>query len=157
MIKRTTFEIPIWFWETAKYIGDIRNANNTENMKANPDEYDRGKRNEYVNQIGIIGELILRQKYGDVEGCKIAPWDDRSFVGDMIHGGKRYDIKTTETNVAMVNKRAFEKHNVDFYIFAFIKQKRFVELLLVPKTIVEKFPIIETKSPYYGEKKENIK
>ena len=55
-----TFNFPKSFWIIAQQIGNARIVVNKELSIKNP-RYDRGEKNEHVDTIGILGELIVME------------------------------------------------------------------------------------------------
>ena len=104
------------------YIGKLRDLYNTELNEKNP-KYKRGELSEFVNILGIKGELIVQnflfeQKvnftYGEILSSKPVG------SADVFIGSRNIDVKSINDGAAhlLVNKEAHEKNkNITHYWF----------------------------------------
>lgn len=133
-----TFNYPSSFWYISKQIGYARNVMNSENNKVKT-KYDRGIKNEHVDTIGILGELIaidyLIQNNKEFEMANLLDYKS-SKNPDVIINDKRIDIKTnlhSEYSHLLVNEEAHKKglNKIDLYWFVYILDKNTVEFYFV--------------------------
>lgn len=122
-----TFNFPKSFWVISKQIGNARSVVNKELTLKNP-QYDRGEKNEYVDTIGILGELIvmeyLTQKNKKFTMAKLLDYQP-SKNADFVVNEKRIDVKTSkqsEYNTLLVNEDGHKKGlgKIDLYLFVYL-------------------------------------
>ena len=133
-----SFKFPISFWIIAEQIGNARIVVNKELSIKNP-RYDRGEKNEHVDTIGILGELIvmeyLTQKNQEFKMVKLLDFYP-SKTADFVVKGKRIDVKTSkksEYETLLVNEEGHNKglHKIDLYWFVYLLNENTAEFYFV--------------------------
>ena len=124
------YKYPKSFWVIAKDIAHARTILNEKN-RANNSEFDRGEKNDHVDTLGVLGELIVLEYLTNTdEVFKMAKLVD--FYGfknpDFVIRNKRIDVKTNENSdykSVLVNKKAHKKGLgiIDLYWFVYILDK----------------------------------
>ena len=138
-----TFTFPKSFWIIAEQIGNARSVVNKELSIKKP-RYDRGEKNEHVDTIGILGELIvmeyLTQKNQKFTMAKLLDFYP-SKNADFVVKEKRIDVKTkmkSEHLTLLVNEEAHKKgiNKIDLYWFVYILNENTAEFYFVNYEIV---------------------
>ena len=120
-------KFPKSFWLIAEQIGYARSVVNEKILEKNP-RFDRGEKNDHVNTIGILGELIvmdyLTNKNEEFKMAKLLDFYP-SKNPDVIIRNKRIDIKANKQSRfsdVLVNEEAHKKGlgNIDMYWFVCI-------------------------------------
>lgn len=133
-----TFNFPESFWIIAQQIGNARLVINKELMIKNP-RFDRGEKNEHVDTIGILGELIameyLTQKKQEFTSANLLDYKP-SKNADFVVKGKRIDVKTgkkSEYLTLLVNEEAHKKglNKIDLYWFVYLLNENTAEFYFV--------------------------
>ena len=133
-----TFNFPKSFWIIAQQIGNARIVVNKELSIKNP-RYDRGEKNEHVDTIGILGELIvmeyLTQKNQEFKMVKLLDFYP-SKTADFVVKGKRIDVKTgkkSEYETLLVNEEGHKKglNKIDLYWFVYLLNENTAEFYFV--------------------------
>jgi len=159
------FNFPESFWIIAKQIGNARTIVNKELLIKNP-RYDRGEKNENVDTIGILGELIvleyltqIKQEFEMVKLLDFYP----SKTADFVVKGKRIDVKTSEKSkylTLLVNEEAHKKgfDEIDWYWFVYILNKNTAEFYFSNYNEVSKWDckLMKYTNAFYN-KIENLK
>ena len=118
---------PASFHQIAKQIGHARRImNNKKHVK----KYDRGNKNEHVDYIGALGEIIflhyLIEKGIKYQMIKMVDCYSSKHP-DFIVRGKKLDVKTKYNNhpSLIINLESHQKSKqfVDFYVFIHIQTK----------------------------------
>jgi len=120
--KSGRIEYPTFIDECAVYIGKLRDLYNYD-MNEQAQRFKRGGQSEYVNILGVQGELIfsyfLHSK--GVQHKMNRLLSNKPVAScDIVMNGKRVDVKTirTDSNNLLVNKEAHHKNKgVDTYVF----------------------------------------
>jgi len=120
--KRGKINYPNFINECAVYIGKLRDLYNY-NLNEDNDSFKRGDRSEYVNILGVKGEMIFSYYLQSIN----IPHTTNKLLSntpisdyDIIVGKKKIDIKTIRTDAPdlLVNKDAHNKNkNIDTYVF----------------------------------------
>ena len=120
-------KFPKSFWLIAEQIGYARSVVNEKILEKNP-RFDRGEKNDHVNTIGILGELIvidyLTNKNEKFKMTKLLDFYP-SKNPDVIIRNKRIDIKANKQSRfsdVLVNEEAHKKGlgKIDMYWFVCI-------------------------------------
>lgn len=139
-------KFPKVFWNIAEEIGMSRNTLNKDNNEKNP-RFKRGNKENQVDTIGVIGELIARhfltnnnQEFKASRLLDLYPEKN----ADIIIENKRIDVKTKPITLftdLLVNKEAHEKgHNViDLYWFICLVDENTAEHYVVNYDDVSKW------------------
>ena len=129
---------PKSFWNIAEQIGTARSVVNTK-IKENSPRFDRGVKNNHVNTLGIVGELIvidyLTEKNITFEMAQLIDFYPTKNP-DLIIKNKRIDIKTNKDSIyshLLVNKEAHQKglNKIDLYWFVYIINETEAEFYFV--------------------------
>ena len=129
---------PKSFWNIAEQIGTARSVVNTK-IKENSPRFDRGVKNNHVNTLGILGELIvidyLTEKNITFEMAQLIDFYPTKNP-DLIIKNKRIDIKTNKDSIyshLLVNKEAHQKglNKIDLYWFVYIINETEAEFYFV--------------------------
>lgn len=123
MIEKTgVIEYPDFINDVSVYIGKLRDLFNFK-LNQNSPSYKRGEHTEFVNILGVKGELIFSNylHQNNIDHCLGTLLSHSPLVTcDMIVNGKRIDIKTIRADAQdlLVNKQAHEKlKGIDTYVF----------------------------------------
>lgn len=124
------YTYPKSFWVIAKEIAHARTTLNEKN-RANNSEFDRGEKNDHVDTLGVMGELIvldyLIKNDKKFEMIKILnPYPSKE--ADFVFKNKRIDVKANQHSdykSVLVNKGAHKKGLgiIDLYWFVYILDK----------------------------------
>jgi len=124
MIK---YKYPKSLWLIAEEIANARTETNKNNRKNNP-RFDRGEKNNDVDILGVVGELIvldyLTEKNVDFKMLKILnPFPTKE--ADFTVRNKKIDVKATRQSKylsVLVNEEAHKKGlgKIDLYWFVYI-------------------------------------
>jgi hypothetical protein len=124
------YKYPKSLWVIAEEIAAWRTTLNKSNRSNNP-RFDRGKKNNYVDVLGIVGELIvldyLIEKNINYEMTKLLnPYPSKE--ADFTVRNKKIDVKATESSKyqsVLVNEEAHKKGlgKIDLYWFVYILDK----------------------------------
>ncbi len=127
MIKKVSF--PKSFWHISEQIGYARSVVNSKNDNINKiKKYDRGEKNNHVDTIGILGELIainyLTENNIEYSANKLLDYIP-SKSADVIVNNKKIDVKTSKQSkykTILVNKEAHlkGKGKIDLYWFVYV-------------------------------------
>ena len=129
---------PKSFWNIAEQIGAARSVVNTK-IKENSPRFDRGVKNNHVDTLGILGELIvidyLTEKNITFEMAQLIDFYPTKNP-DLIIKNKRIDIKTNKDSIyshLLVNKEAHQKglNKIDLYWFVYIINETEAEFYFV--------------------------
>lgn len=113
------------YWNFAKDIAKGRQIVNKQMIDAKL-RFDRGEKNFYVDQLGILGELVARDYLYGLElpfQCGDLIQDKPSKEADITVDGVRFDVKTSVWNekydTVLVNAEAHKKGRglIDWYWF----------------------------------------
>ncbi len=125
-----TYKYPKSLWVIAEEIADWRTTLNKRNRNNNP-RFDRGEKNNYVDILGVVGELIvldyLTEKNINYEMIKLLnPYPSKE--ADFTVKNKKIDVKATENSKyqsVLVNEEAHKKGlgKIDLYWFVYILEK----------------------------------
>ena len=140
------YKYPKSFWHIAKDIGYGRNVMNQENNKINT-RFDRGVKNEDVDTLGILGELIvidyltINNVY--FEFNRLLDFSS-SKSADVIVKEKRIDIKTNKHSKyshLLVNEEAHKKglNEIDMYWFVYVLDQENAEFYFINYDDVSKW------------------
>ena len=122
MKKTGLIRYPPFINECAIYIGKLRSLYNYD-LKENHSIYKRGEMGEFVDIIGVKGELIFSYflQKNDIDHQTSRLLSNNPVIScDIIVGGKNIDVKTLRADATdlLVNKQAHEKNkNIDSYVF----------------------------------------
>lgn len=117
-------KFPKSFWAIAEQIGQARSVVNQKILENNP-RFDRGEKNNHVDTIGILGELIvmdyLTRKDQKFEMAKLLDFYP-SKNPDFVIRKKRIDVKASKRShhkSLLVNEEAHKKGagKIDLYWF----------------------------------------
>ena len=117
-------KFPKSFWAIAEQIGQARSVVNQKILENNP-RFDRGEKNNHVDTIGILGELIvmdyLTRKDQKFEMAKLLDFYP-SKNPDFVIRKKRIDVKASKHSHykdLLVNEEAHKKGvgKIDIYWF----------------------------------------
>ena len=142
-----TFNFPKSFWIIAEQIGLARTVVNKE-LTIKAPRYDRGEKNQHVDTLGILGELIameyLTQKNYEFTAAQLLDYKP-SKNPDLIIKEKRIDVKTSrksEYETLLVNEEAHNKglNKIDLYWFVYILNDNTAEFRFVNYNEVSKWP-----------------
>ncbi len=140
------FEYPSSFWFISEQIGHARGVMNFGNNKIKI-EYDRGIKNEHVDTLGVLGELIaIEYLITNKKEFKMANLLDynSSKNADVVVNSKRIDIKTNKHSKyshLLVNEEAHKKgkDKIDLYWFIYILDDKTAEFYFVNYEDVSKW------------------
>ena len=146
------------FWNIAEQIGAARSVVNTK-IKENSPRFDRGVKNNHVDTLGILGELIvidyLTEKNITFEMAQLIDFYP-SKNPDLIINNKRIDVKTNKKSKyshLLVNKEAHEKgiNNIDLYWFVYILNETEAEFYFVDYNKVSQweYRLMKYTNAYY--------
>tara|TARA_R100000781_G_C4067768_1_gene123411 strand:- start:158 stop:649 length:492 start_codon:yes stop_codon:yes gene_type:complete len=150
---------PASFWVIAEEIANARTRLNKSNRKNNP-RFDRGNKNNYVDVLGVVGELIvlnyLTEKNIDYTMIKILnPYPSKE--ADFTVKNKRIDVKTNEDSKyksVLVNEEAHKKGlgKIDLYWFVYIIDKQNCEFYFADYNDVSKWDckLMKYTNAYYS-------
>lgn len=149
---------PKSFWNIAEQIGTARSVVNTK-IKENSPRFDRGVKNNHVDTLGILGELIvidyLTEKNITFEMAQLIDFYP-SKNPDLIINNKRIDVKTNKKSKyshLLVNKEAHEKgiNNIDLYWFVYILNETEAEFYFVDYNKVSQweYRLMKYTNAYY--------
>ena len=130
----------------AEEIANARTTLNKSNRKNNP-RFDRGEKNNYVDILGVVGELIvldyLTAKNIDYTMIKILnPYPSKE--ADFTVKNKKIDVKANENSKyqsVLVNEEAHKKGlgKIDLYWFVYILDKQNCEFYFATYNDVSKW------------------
>ena len=120
-----TYKYPKSLWVIAEEIADWRTTLNKGNRSNNP-RFDRGEKNNYVDVLGVVGELIvldyLTEKNIPYKMIKILnPYPSKE--ADFTVKSKKIDVKATEDSKyksVLVNEEAHKKGLGKIYLYWFV-------------------------------------
>ena len=140
------YRYPKSLWIIAEEIANGRTTLNKSNRSNNP-RFDRGKKNNYVDILGVVGELIvldyLTAKNINFEMIKILnPYPSKE--ADFTVRNKKIDVKATENSKyesVLVNEEAHKKGlgKIDLYWFVYILDKENCEFYFANYNDVSKW------------------
>ena len=124
---------PKCFNDIAKQIGHIRGLKNK--YKGRPSKYDRGNKNEFVDTIGALGELVflhfLRESNIDFKMVNMVDHYSKKEA-DFVVNNVRIDVKCKHDDYKsfIINKEAHEKGKglIDVYVIVHIKSETQAEI-----------------------------
>lgn len=122
-MPETTY--PLYIDNVSILIGKLRDLFNSE-MNEKDARFKRGERSEFVNILGVKGELIM-QHHLHATGKKFTSVDLLSprpiSEPDIICGGSRIDVKTIRSDAPdlLVNKDAHEKAGKGITHYCFVR------------------------------------
>jgi len=140
------YKYPKSFWLIAEEIANARTEMNKNNRKNNP-KYDRGDKNNDVDVLGVIGELIVMDYLvtNDIEFEMLPILNQYPLKdADFIVRDKRIDVKATRSSQylsVMVNEEAHKKGigKIDMYWFVYILDKANAEFYFADYEDVSKW------------------
>ena len=150
---------PASFHQIAKQIGHARRImNNKTHLK----KYDRGNKNDFVDYIGALGELVFLH-YLIEKGIKyqmVKMVDSFSSKNpDFIVRGKRLDVKTKYDNYPslIINLESHQKSKrfVDFYVFIHIQTEKTANMHIFQYNEIDNWKTVSLK--YAVAKSYNLK
>lgn len=155
---------PKSFWNIAEQIGTARSVVNTK-IKENSPRFDRGVKNNHVDTLGILGELIvidyLTEKNITFEMAQLIDFYP-SKNPDLIIKNKRIDVKASKLNKdyslneahLLVNKEAHQKglNKIDLYWFVYIINETEAEFYFVDYDKVSQweYKLMKYTDAYYN-------
>ena len=160
-----TYKYPKSLWVIAEEIANARTIMNKSNRKNNP-RFDRGKKNNYVDILGVVGELIvldyLTAKNIDFTMIKILnPYPSKE--ADFTVRNKKIDVKANEYSKyqsVLVNEEAHKKGlgKIDLYWFVYILDKENCDFYFADYNEVSKWDckLMKYTNAFYS-KIENLK
>jgi len=161
MFKKITY--PESFWKIAEGIGYARNIMNQENNKINT-RYDRGIKNQHVDTLGVLGELIatdhlikIKREYEMARLIDYTSSKGADFIIKDLYGNKKnIDVKTNKHSKfshLLVNKEAHKKglNKIDIYWFIYILNETEAEFYFVDYDEVSKWEskVMKYTDAYY--------
>lgn len=135
--------------ELARQLGRARRfMNNKKHVK----KYDRGNKNEHVDYIGALGEIIFLQYLIE----KMIPFTMVNMVdsfctkhADFIVRGKRLDVKTkyNKHQQLIVNAESHQKSKgfVDYYIFIHVQSETTANMHIFTWEEVDTWKVMKMK------------
>ena len=129
----TMIHFPKCLHDIAKDIGHIRGLKNK--YKGRPKRYDRGDKNEFVDTIGALGELVflhfLRESNIEFKRVKMVDHYSKKSA-DFVVNNVRIDVKCKHDDYKsfIINKEAHEKGKglIDVYVIVHIKSETEAEI-----------------------------
>ena len=124
------YRYPKSLWVIAEEIAHARTTLNEKN-RANNSEFDRGEKNDHVDTLGVVGELIVLD-YLTENNCNFSMIkilnSYPSKEADFVFKNKRIDVKANEHSSfssVLVNEKAHKKGLgiIDLYWFVYILDK----------------------------------
>ena len=126
-------EYPACLNTIAEKVGQVRGLMNQ--YKNRPKKYDREDKNDYVNTIGVLGELIFLHF---LEESKIEykmvdlVYYYASKSADFVINNQRLDVKCKADNYPsfILHKESHTKGKglIDYYVFVYVKSKTTAEI-----------------------------
>lgn len=128
-----TIKYPACLHRIASEIGHIRGLKNQ--YKNRPAKYDRKDKNDYVDKIGVLGELIFLHflESSEIEYKMVNLVDNYSSKNaDFVVNNQRLDVKCKADNYPtfILHKESHLKGKglIDYYVFVYVKSKTTAEI-----------------------------
>ena len=126
-------EYPACLHKIAEQMGNARGLMNQ--YKNRPKKYDREDKNDYVNTIGVLGELIILHflEESKIEYKMVNLVDNYSSKNaDFVVNNQRLDVKCKADNYPtfILHKESHTKGKglIDYYVFVYVKSKTTAEI-----------------------------